>query len=308
MAQDDRFLPELRALRVFVAVAEAGNLRTAAEHVGRTPSAVSMTLKALEEQLGGPLFFPERKAQLTPLGLLVLDEARELVGHHARSWATMRAFARNQIGRCEVGSVTSVALAFLPQAIARVQAELPEFGVHVRQLESRHAPGAVLDGVVDLAFATRLLANDDLLFEPLFKDELDIVCRDDDPLVRVPGPLPWQAIAGRRFIYNDSFHSLRTSELTAIAERAQLRLGSVPALLAAVREGLGVSVLPRLCRVEGGTGLAFLPVADPAAFRVVGLLSKRERRQLPGTRIFAAAVQAIIRERAAELRYQPLPG
>ena len=54
-------------LRVFVAVAEAGELQQAAAHLGRTPAALSMTLKQLEDELGGSLFENERKGRLTYL-------------------------------------------------------------------------------------------------------------------------------------------------------------------------------------------------------------------------------------------------
>ncbi|WP_342642361.1 LysR family transcriptional regulator [Rhodoligotrophos ferricapiens] len=304
---DARNTPDLKAFRVFVAVAEAGGIKPAAEKLGRTPSALSMTLKALEETLGAPLFQADRKAHLTPFGRLVLDEARELLHHFATSCATMQSYARNQIGRCDVASVTSVSIAFLPAAIRRVQESLPGFGVHVRQMESKNAANALLDGVVDIAFAAYLPRPDEISFEPLFKDAFDIVCAEDDPLTRETLPLPWAAIKDRPFIYNDSFAVIRTPELTEIAERAVMWIGSVFSLLAALRQGLGVSVLPRLCRVQGAEGLRFLPVADPTAYRIVGLLSKKERRQLPGTRRFASAIYDVIHEQAQVLDYELLP-
>mgnify|MGYP001194423289 CR=1 FL=1 len=299
-------MPDLRAFRVFVAVAETGGIKPAAERLGRTPSAVSMTLKALEEELGAPLFQQERKTQLTTFGLLVLDEAREVIAHHASTCATLKSFARNQTGRCDVGSVTSVALAFLPRAVRRLRQRLPDFGVQIRQMESQGAPNAILEGTLDIAFAARLNLPEDVVFEPLFSDALDVVCAADDPLARIEGPVSWEAIGDRPFIYNDSFHSVHTPELNAIAERASMRVSSVFGLMAAIREGLGVSVLPRLCKVHGAEGLAFLPTDDRNAVRVVGMLSKRGRRQLPGTVALAAAVKAVIRERAAELRYELL--
>ncbi|MGE0213508.1 MAG: LysR family transcriptional regulator [Parvibaculaceae bacterium] len=308
MAATNASLPDLRAFRVFVAVAELGGIKPAAERLGRSPSAVSMSLKNLELDLGAPLFEQDRKAHLTPFGVVVLDQARELLQHHASAYATMESFARNQIGRCDVGSVTSVSMAFLPRAIRQVQQRLPAFGVNVRQLESRRAPNAVLDGVVDIAFAVRLTHSDDLQFEPLFKDELDIVCTEGDPLVKAGGPISWDMVREKAFIYNESFNSIETPEFLEIAERASMRIGNILAVLAAVREGLGISVLPRLCGVQGADGVAFLPLADESAYRVVGMLSKRDRRQLPGTRIFASAVQDVIEERAHELRYQWLGG
>ena len=47
---------KIEMLRCFVAVAEHGNLNDAANRLGRTPSAVSMSLKQLTDHLGAPLF------------------------------------------------------------------------------------------------------------------------------------------------------------------------------------------------------------------------------------------------------------
>ena len=55
-------------LSCFAAVAESGNLADAGVRLGRTPSAISMTLKQMEDHLGARLFETDRKNRLTPLG------------------------------------------------------------------------------------------------------------------------------------------------------------------------------------------------------------------------------------------------
>ena len=85
---------KLEYLRVFVTVAEPQALNEAAERLGRTPSAVSMTLKQIEESLGGPLFEGERKAALTPLGAFALRHARRAVSEHDTATAAIQRFAR----------------------------------------------------------------------------------------------------------------------------------------------------------------------------------------------------------------------
>lgn len=62
-------LLEMDVLKTFVAIAETGNFTTAAETVYRTPSAVSMQIKKLEEMLGCTLFLRDaRSVTLTPKG------------------------------------------------------------------------------------------------------------------------------------------------------------------------------------------------------------------------------------------------
>ena len=71
---------KLEMMRCFRAVAERGTLAEAAEALGRTPSAVSMTLSQFEREVGGALFEGAGKGRLTPLGRMVLDEVTEEIG------------------------------------------------------------------------------------------------------------------------------------------------------------------------------------------------------------------------------------
>ena len=79
----------LTGLRSFVAVVETGGVRAAADQIHRTPSAVSMTLKQLELDIGAPLFESERKSTLSNVGRAVLEEARGMLAHYERACAAM---------------------------------------------------------------------------------------------------------------------------------------------------------------------------------------------------------------------------
>jgi len=59
---------KIETLIYFCVVAESGNLADAADQLGRTQAALSMSIKQLEAQLGKKLFDGERKSQLSPLG------------------------------------------------------------------------------------------------------------------------------------------------------------------------------------------------------------------------------------------------
>ena len=86
-------------LRVFVEVARAGNLVTAAEALGRAPSAVSMTLKQLEAHLGQPLFESERKSRLTALGAYAFEMANRELTHFDRTIAALTGFRGGPVRR-----------------------------------------------------------------------------------------------------------------------------------------------------------------------------------------------------------------
>jgi DNA-binding transcriptional LysR family regulator len=83
---------ELDGLRAFLAVVEHGGFTAAAEHVGRTQSAVSLKIRKLEEALGKPVFVRNaHRTALTPAGELLLGYARGLVEESEVALAHVRA-------------------------------------------------------------------------------------------------------------------------------------------------------------------------------------------------------------------------
>jgi DNA-binding transcriptional LysR family regulator len=99
---------ELRQLRYFVAIADAGNISRAAKKIFLTQPALSRQIKALEEEIGHCLL--ERQAhsiRLTPVGELLLRESRELLQHAEQVLDRMRAAGHGV--RLRVGYAPSLA-------------------------------------------------------------------------------------------------------------------------------------------------------------------------------------------------------
>jgi len=141
-------------LRTFATVAQCGNIKDAAARLARTPSAVSMALKQLEEELGGCLFEADRKTTLTPLGRYVLDTAKEELLRFERAVEKMRAFAGNRVGRLELACVPTVAVHILPAVIRAFVAGRPEVQLEVWDMDSLSVRRAVERGEVDLGIAS----------------------------------------------------------------------------------------------------------------------------------------------------------
>ncbi len=108
--------PEL--LRSFVAIAETGSFTTAAARVFRTPSAVSMQIKRLEETLGVSVFARDaRNVSLTPDGDVLLGYARRLI---ALNRETVSRFVTSEVsGVVRVGSPSDYGEAVLPGVLKR---------------------------------------------------------------------------------------------------------------------------------------------------------------------------------------------
>ncbi len=89
----------LRHLRYFVALADRLNFTAAARHLGIAQPPLSVQIRNLEQEVGGALFHREqRRIRLTPLGLLMLDEARSLLAQADRAADRIRDAAEGRAG------------------------------------------------------------------------------------------------------------------------------------------------------------------------------------------------------------------
>jgi LysR family carnitine catabolism transcriptional activator len=185
----------LTGMRSFVAVVDAGGVRAAAGNIGRTPSAV-MTLKQLEENIGAPLFEGERKSNLSLVGRMVLEEARAVIAHYERAGSAMMTLAANNLGRCDIASVFSVAVTLLPRATTRARKAGAWFDIHVRDIDWTAILDAIDNGMVEVGLCALGAKRSDLNFTPLFCEPLDFVCRADHPLAEAKSPLKWSRLEG----------------------------------------------------------------------------------------------------------------
>lgn len=291
----------LGLLRVFIAVAENGSIRPAAERLGRTVSAVSMALKQLESDVGTKLFEGERKIRLTKAGQFTLEQARGVLDHYERAWGALRAFAQNQVGRIDVASVPSIAATLLPEAIRRSRQSSPNLEIEVRDMDSRAVLDAVQKNVAEVGFGTVDHPIPGLSISPLFSDNLELVCNAKDPLVRLKRPIRWKDLKDRIFLANGTCENISTPEFREIFRSAQLQVHNVTSLIALVSADVGVTVLPRLSKPPSDRSIRFLTIADATAKREVSTIVKSEQSLSPAGANFVETVRAVVRVQARTL-------
>jgi DNA-binding transcriptional LysR family regulator len=123
-------LLELDILKTFVAIAETGNFTTAAETVYRTPSAVSMQIKKIEEMLGCVLFLRDaRSVSLTPKGEVLLGYARRMLA--LNNEAVTRFLLPDMNGVVRVGAPEDIGERVLPEVLKNFAESYPNVTVDV---------------------------------------------------------------------------------------------------------------------------------------------------------------------------------
>ncbi len=193
---------KLETLRIFVTVAEAGNIKDAAERVCRTASAVSMSLKLLEQEVGGSLFETDRKDNLTALGNFVFKTGRMQVQNYDQAIGKIRAFADNRIGRLALASVPSVAANLVPVLLPDFVAAKPGVEIELFDLDSRNVRRFVESGQADIGISGKPASTNMVSFEPLFRDRFKLVCSSELPLAKLERPLDWSDIEQETLVIN----------------------------------------------------------------------------------------------------------
>ncbi|MCC5883894.1 MAG: LysR family transcriptional regulator [Halomonas sp.] len=140
-------------LRTFVAIAECGSFTRAARQVFRTPSALSMQIKRLEETLGHTLFVREaRQVRLTPEGETLLGYGRRLLKLNEE--AVTQFLTPSVAGRLGFGSTDDVGTRILPGVLAQFARSHPAVQVDVVVGTSRDMLARLDAGELDLILMT----------------------------------------------------------------------------------------------------------------------------------------------------------
>jgi len=149
-------LLDLDVLRTFVAISETGSFTTAANAVFRTPSAVSMQIKKLEDILGRAVFSRDaRSVTLTTDGEVLLGYARRLLALNRE--AVAKFIVPEISGVVRVGSPDDYGERILPQVLKRFAQSHPAIAVDVIIDQSTNLRRRLDDRLLDLTLVTNSL-------------------------------------------------------------------------------------------------------------------------------------------------------
>lgn len=145
---------ELRHLRYFVAVAEAGSLTVAAEtRLHTAQPSLSRQLRDLEQEVGAQLFVRgARGIELTPSGRAFLDHARLALGQASEAIAAARRAARPAKESFSVGFLSGQEVDWLPRVTQILRDDLRNIDFKISSLYSPDVADAVERREIDLGF------------------------------------------------------------------------------------------------------------------------------------------------------------
>jgi len=295
---------KIEMLRCFAAVARTGKLSEAAQQLGRTPSAVSMMLKQLEDHLGESLFKTDRKNRLSALGSFVLEQAERELQQFDSTVHAIESFANARHGRVRVAAVPSVASAIMPRVINSFIKDFPDVQIELRDMDSTTILHELSRGRIDIGIASAGLSGGALYRQDLLSDRFGMVCPINHPLAKPGRILAWSDLQPHRFIANDLARLITTPTFQKIHAKALLSVHNITSLLAMVRANLGITILPEMTlKMTESLDLAFVPLPDSQPERQIHILRKADSPASPAARELEKQIFATV----AELHSETLP-
>lgn len=234
---------DIDLLRSFAAVADTGSFTAAAELVARTQSAVSVQVKRLEETVGKRVFErTSRSLSLTPEGEVLLGYARRILELNDES---VRRLAEPPVtGDIRLGITEYFVPTELPALLARFAAAYPGVHLEVRMGLSRELREELARGALDVVIARLAPRERDqaIWSEPQVwaaPAGLDLDKNAVVPLVLLPAPCVLRA------------HAIESMKRLKRPAKVAFTGSSMASVQAAVRAGLGISIIPRSSLLPG---------------------------------------------------------
>src|SRR6266700_2845409 len=240
----------LNQLRSFLAVADSGSVRAAAEELVVTQAAVSAAITALQKSLGVALVTPDgRGLRLTDAGASYARYARRILGLLDEAGRASAAAADPESGELRIAAVTTAAEQLVPGILGGFRRRHPQTGVRleagnrdrVRSLLDRHQVDLVLGGRPEPAW--------DVAVHAVRPHELVVVAGPELASEAPPGSslLPW--LARQTWLLREPGSGTRASTEALLAELdiapLILVVGSNGAIRESARIGLGVTLMSR---------------------------------------------------------------
>lgn len=238
-------------LKVFRAVAEHLNFRKAAEHLFLTQPAVTLQIKALENDLGVRLF--DRSANrvtLTSQGAILLRFAEKMARLSSEAERTLGSTDGQFSGELSLGVSTTIAQYVLPRLIGAFLNEHPRVHLSLQSGNTEQVVHALLNGKVSIGLIEGPARRRGIHTQPFMRDELIPIAPANLGLTHLSASqflnstlLMREQGSGSRQVVESA---LRKAGFKLKSFKSMMNLDSTESIKSAVEAGLGIGFVSRL--------------------------------------------------------------
>lgn len=289
-----------RQLHAFICVAKSATFAEAAEKMFVSQPALSSAIKKMEIQLGGALFTrTTRKVELSPEGRSFLPVALRLMNDWEEAFNDLHNLFSLGQGKLAIAAMPSFAAGQLPKILQLYQAQFPNIKLSIADIVMESVYKEVREARVEIGFTFEHERQEGTVFHPLFTDSFMVIFPSRHPLAKIE-KIEWHNIVAYPFVamnkdsamrgWIDSHAQKLGYNLNVVAEAGQLStLGQF------VSHGLGVSVVPCLCKPQmSSSDLRSVALQDSSLSKKVGMIkSSRSNLSAPAEAFWQWVVENI---------------
>ena len=292
---------EIRQLRYFLEVGDAGNFSRAAKRLGVSQPAVSQQMRDLEAGLGTVLFQRKgKRVSLTPAGLRFQEHARAILRQIEKSLQELSCAPGELEGTLRVGVIPYLNVALMPTLLARFNQEHPGVDLSILEISSTDIETGLEEGQMDVGLGWVTRHSPNLRYEHLCNEQFTVVVGET------------HAWAKRRQIELSELHRQRLVQLPdtyvmrrmtdeicrnhRIRPRTIAEINSIEMVLRALEPLNAVALMPRISlrgaeglnlksiRLEGrdlGLEIGLLRLVDSGTNSAVAAFTKLAKSMVP---------------------------
>ena len=287
---------ELRHLRYFVTVAEELHFGRAAERLNMTQPALSKQIAGLEKELNVQLFArTKRTVQLTRAGLVLLDQAKQLLSQADEAVQLVQRTARGQEGTLAIGFTATATSTVLPALVRRFRDRYPNVELTMQELCTESQVSQLKEGKIDLAFLHPPIDERGLKTYPILEENFVAVLPKQHPLLRYEC-IPLKTLSSEALIIHprqagpvlyDGF--IQLCQTLGFQPNIVQEATSFHSRVCLVAAGIGITFVPESAQALVGPDVICRPLADcPISLRFAA--AWRQKASIPTLREFLAVL------------------
>jgi DNA-binding transcriptional LysR family regulator len=277
---------ELRQIRSFLSIAETLHFGRTAELIHISQPALSLQIRALEEEVGVRLFERNRrKTTLTAAGLAFRDDAAAALSQLEQAVRRARLAANGKLGILRIGFISTAGREIVPDIVRQFRELNPEVEFSLRNIVTAEQVRMLETGALDIGFLRVPTGG---------HSALDVVTVHREPFVLVVpsshklakrkrvrlGELAGQDFVGYERTHAPGFHDLIFGILhdAGIAPNVSQTAGEIPTLISLVDSGMGITILPASAVKHSVASVVACEILDRIPMSEIGIaVSKRFR-------------------------------
>jgi DNA-binding transcriptional LysR family regulator len=296
---------ELRQIRSFLSIAETLHFGRTAELIHLSQPALSLQIRALEEEVGVRLFERNRrKTTLTAAGFAFRNDAASAVSQLDQAIRRARLAAEGKLGLLRIGFISTAGNEIVPNLVRRFRESNPEVVFSLRNILTTDQIQMLGAGSLDIGFLRLPIGE---------HPELDVVAVHREPFVVVT-PLSHKLakrkrvalheLSGEDFVmyersYAPGFHDLIFGMVrdAGVIPNVCQTAGQMPTLISLVDSGMGISILPASAVKHSGASVVACEIADKIAMSEIAIAVNKGNRAAVAANFRSLALKELGRGR-----------